>query len=79
MTISIDRLDIGDIVEIKYKVWRKADDGGEALAERWMSAHICRRDPGTRPMARLADGQLTEIRPFMEWRLIARARMRLAA
>jgi hypothetical protein len=29
-------------------------------------------------MARLADGQLTEIRPFMDWRLVSRARMRHA-
>ena len=75
MTISIDHLDLGDIVEIKYRVWRKADNGGEDIVERWISAHICRRDPGSRPMARLADGQLTEIRPFMDWRLVARARV----
>jgi hypothetical protein len=79
MTISIDHLDLGDIVEIKYRVWRKADNGGEDIVERWISAHICRRDSGSRPMARLADGQLTEIRPFMDWRLIARAHMPLAA
>lgn len=78
MTISIDQLGIGDIVEIKYRVWRKTDNGGEDIVERWVSAHICRRDSGLRPMARLADGQLTEIRPFMDWRLVSRARMRHA-
>jgi hypothetical protein len=75
MTISIDHLEIGDIVEIKYRVWRKADDGGEEIVERWISAHICQRESGTRPIARLADGQMTEIRRFMSWRLIAPARM----
>lgn len=75
MTISIDHLEIGDIVEIKYRVWRKADDGGEEIVERWISAHICRRESGARPIARLADGQMTEIRSFMSWRLIARARL----
>ena len=49
MTISIDQLGIGDIVEIKYRVWRKMDNGGEDIVERWVSAHICRRDSGLRP------------------------------
>ena len=73
MTISIDQLEIGDIVEIKYRVWRKADDG-EDIVERWISAHICRHESGARPIARLADGQMTEIRAFMSWRLITHAR-----
>jgi hypothetical protein len=37
------------------------------------------REPGTWPLARLADGQVTEIRPFMTWRVIPGARRRRTA
>jgi hypothetical protein len=76
MTISIESLEYGDVVEIKYQVWRKADDGGERIVERWVSGSVCHCERGTRPIARLADGQMTEIRSFMNWRLITRARSR---
>ncbi len=78
MTISIESLEYGDVVEIKYRVWRKADDGGEDIVERWVTADVCHCEAGSRPIARLADGQLTEIRAFMNWRLISRARSRRA-
>ena len=39
---------------------------------RWVRAVIVSCAPATWPLARLADGQTTEVRPFMTWRLIRR-------
>lgn len=35
---------------------------------RWVHAVIVSCAPGTWPLARLADGQTTKVRPFMTWR-----------
>lgn len=52
---------------------------GDEVVERWISAHVVFCEPGTWPLARLADGQRTEIRPFMTWRVLARASARAMA
>ena len=62
-------LEVGDIIEIKYRLVR--DDGG---ADRWLSAQIVNCDPNSWPLARLSDGQITEVRRFMTWRWISPAR-----
>lgn len=61
-SIDLD-LERGDLIEIMYRVWR--DD---ELIERWLRAEIIDSEPGTRPIARLEDGQRTEVRRFMQWR-----------
>lgn len=71
-------LESGDLIEIKYRQWRRADDGDE-LIDKWLRAEIVECEPGAWPLARLADGQLTEVRRFMTWRHLRRAAERRMA
>jgi hypothetical protein len=59
----------GDHIEIKYRALL-AD--GAAVRERWIGAEIKKVDGGRWPLARLDDGQFTEIRRYMQWRYCAR-------
>ncbi len=72
----------GDVIEIKYRAWRGCAAGAD-LVDRWVPAEILETRSDAHPLARLADGQITEIRSYMDWRLIARssnvAQRRLAA
>ncbi len=63
---------VGEIIEIKYRVPRPAaeDDAESRLSDRWIMAEIIHQDDDAPPMARLADGQLTDIRAYMTWRRI---------
>lgn len=74
MSASLDALQPGDIVEIKYRLWRAVAEGREEVVKRWVGAHVIACERGTWPLARLADGQMTEIRPFMTWRIITRVK-----
>lgn len=78
MTASLETLERGDIVEIKYRLWRAAAGGDEDVVERWIAACVTAADDGAWPLARLADGQVTEIRPFMTWRRVFKARRRVS-
>ncbi|WP_045835091.1 hypothetical protein [Hyphomicrobium sp. 99] len=64
---------VGEIIEIKYRIPLRAfeDSGEPCLSDRWFVAEVIYQDHDTPPMARLADGQFTDIRPFMTWRRIA--------
>lgn len=79
MTPSVHVLEPGDVIEIKYRMWRATDGRGEDVVERWFRACVtsCERDAW--PLARLADGQVTDIRPFMTWRWLSRVERREAA
>jgi hypothetical protein len=79
MSANIETLEQDDIVEIKYRVWRTAGTGTDDVVERWIVARVVACEPGTWPLVRLADGQVTEIRPFMTWRPVHRARTAAAA
>jgi hypothetical protein len=79
MSDSIDALVPGDGIEVLYRVWRPADSHGQDVVERWTIATVIAREPATWPLARLADGQVTEIRPFMKWRLVLAAESRRRA
>jgi hypothetical protein len=72
MSDTIAALAPGDIIEIQYRLWRAAPGAREAMVERWISAHVIHCERGTWPLARLADGQTTEVRPFMTWRSVYR-------
>lgn len=65
-------LAVGEFIEIKYRVPQRAfeENGEPCLSDRWFIAEIIYQDYDTPPMARLADGQFTDIRPFMTWRRI---------
>lgn len=77
MSASPEPLGPGDIIEIKYRLWR-ATERGEEVVERWLAAQVIACEDGTWPLARLADGQVTEIRPFMTWLHVSKARRRAA-
>ena len=61
----------GDMIAIQYRTWVD-DAGGRAPAERWIRALVIDCEQGAWPLARLADGQLTEVRPFMTWRMVSK-------
>jgi hypothetical protein len=67
-------LTVGEIIEIKYRVpLPKANARDSApLVERWIMAEIIYQETDTPPMARLFDGQLTDIRAYMTWRHVSR-------
>ncbi len=79
MSGNIANLTVGEIIEIKYRLPRPANDPAEpALSDRWIMAEIIHSDDDAPPMARLADGQLTDIRAYMTWRRIETASPRVA-
>ncbi|MES1180037.1 MAG: hypothetical protein ABUL43_02455 [Hyphomicrobium sp.] len=63
---------VGEIIEIKYRMPRPAagDHDESPLSDRWIMAEIIHQDDDAPPMARLADGQLTDVRAYMTWRRI---------
>jgi hypothetical protein len=73
MSGDVADLVVGEIIEIKYRVPQPAnEDGGEPhLSDRWFVAEIIHQDYDAPPVARLADGQFTDIRPYMTWRRIS--------
>lgn len=64
-------LEPGALIEVKYP----AANG----AHRWIAGQVIGCDEGTWPLVRLCDEQMTEIRPFMTWRLVQATGKRLAA
>ena len=73
MTVCTQAADliVGELIEIKYRISRLAIHGTPPeLTDRWISARIVHNDNDAPPMARLADGQLTDIRAYMTWRRI---------
>lgn len=65
-------LAIGDLIAIQYRTWHVDGHGGTSV-ERWIRARVIDCEPGTWPLARLADGQMTEVRPYMTWRTVSKA------
>ncbi len=65
-------LEPSDVIEIMYRV-RHWADGSEDLGERWVRAEVIECEQGAWPLARLADGQLTEVRRYMTWRHVFKA------
>lgn len=74
MSGNVADLVVGEIIEIKYRVPRPAVDDREVspLSDRWIMAEIIHQDEDALPMARLSDGQFTDIRAYMTWRRISR-------
>jgi hypothetical protein len=72
MSGNVADLVVGEIIEIKYRVPRQAaeDDAESRFSDRWIMAEIIHQDDDAPPMARLVDGQLTDIRAYMTWRRI---------
>ena len=74
MSTDMSDLVVGEIIEIKYRVPRPSRSGGSEadLGDRWITAEIIHEGDDAPPMARLADGQLTDIRAYMTWRRLPR-------
>ncbi|HVJ77821.1 MAG TPA: hypothetical protein VM620_08305 [Hyphomicrobium sp.] len=72
MTSDTSNLVVGEIIEIKYRVPRPSakNESAPNLVYRWIIAEIVHQDDDAPPMARLSDGQLTDIRSYMVWRRI---------
>lgn len=70
MNVDMSDLVVGEIIEIKYRVPRRSNGRGSDVdfGDRWITAEIVHQDDDAPPMARLADGQLTDIRAYMTWR-----------
>jgi len=68
MSTEIDALKTGDNIRISYRTWDSLSGPHSKFIERWVAAEIFHCEPGWWPLARLSDGQVTEIRPFMTWR-----------
>jgi hypothetical protein len=67
----LPHLSVGDLIAVKYLTPNIELSDGE-LVERWIHARVIYCDPSTWPLVRLADGQLTEVRPFMTWRMVSK-------
>ncbi len=74
MSAHASRLVVGELIQIKYRVARPSAmrDAELEFADRWVTAQIIRRDGDSLPLARLSDGQLTDIRAYMTWRSLSR-------
>lgn len=59
----------GDRIEIRYRTAvPSSPSNDDEPRDKWIAAEIKNVDSGVWPLARLADGQLTEVRRYMEWR-----------
>jgi hypothetical protein len=78
VSCNASTLMVGELIEIKYRAARPLLESGYASepGERWITAQIVHQDDDAPPMARLADGQLTDIREYMTWRRLPGARLR---
>lgn len=74
MSVSLDALQPGDTIAIQYRHWRPMDRTEDDVVERWISARIVDCEEDAWPLARLVDGQMTDVRPFMTWRWVSRAK-----
>jgi hypothetical protein len=72
---------VGELIEIKYRAARPLLESSYTSepGERWITAQIVHQDDDAPPMARLADGQLTDIREYMVWRRLPSAGSRDSA
>ena len=66
MSLDQVHLEPGDRIEIRYRLCR-CDGGEHDYRDRWIGAEIVAFELGTWPLARLVDGQITEVRRFMVW------------
>lgn len=57
-----------DLLEIKFKAVDVCSF--EEMTSRWIAAQVIDCSFESRPLVRLIDGQLTELRPYMEWRRV---------
>ncbi len=57
-----------DLLEIKFKMVDVCSF--DEVKYRWVVAQVIECSSECRPLVQLADGQITELRPYMEWRRV---------
>lgn len=69
MATAVRELKVGDVILIEYRspCWL---DERAASGELRIRAEVIHTELGAWPLARLSDGQYTEVRPFMRWRQV---------
>lgn len=72
MVTAPSGLQVGDTIDIMYLCPAFGRWTGP-LRSKWFRAEIMHVEDGACPIVRLRDGQWTEIRPYMPWRLVAKA------
>jgi hypothetical protein len=72
MNAIIDQLAPGDVIAIAYNIWI-GTSCSERMAVRWVNGTVIDCTVGARPLVRLADGQVTELRGYMPWRIVTKA------
>lgn len=73
MPTSASTLVVGELIEIKYRIANPLLEASSAseFCDRWIPAEIVHQDEEAFPIARLADGQITDIRAYMTWRRLS--------
>lgn len=62
----LEALRPGDVIEIRYH----AGVDAEHMPARWIAAEVVVCEPDCKPIVRLSDGQITELRSFMTWHVV---------
>jgi hypothetical protein len=57
---------IQDMVEIRFKTFHTSNL--DEMRTRWVAGQIIDCSSDAWPLVQLSDGQITELRPYMEWR-----------
>jgi hypothetical protein len=66
----MEALQFRELLEIKFKTFHMTSF--DEMRPRWVVGQIIDCSCGTWPLVQLSDGQLTELRPYMEWRRLDR-------
>lgn len=62
----MDAVKVQDILAIKFKTFHTSEL--DEMRPRWVVGQIIDCSSDAWPLVQLSDGQLTELRPYMEWR-----------
>jgi hypothetical protein len=62
----MDSFQFRDLLEIKFKTFNTTSF--DEMRPRWVVGHIVDCSSDAWPLVQLSDGQITELRPYMEWR-----------
>jgi hypothetical protein len=66
---AMDTLQFRELVEIKFKTFHT--NSLEEKGPRWVIGQVVDCSSDAWPLVQLSDGQITELRPYMEWRRLS--------
>jgi hypothetical protein len=64
----MDTLQFREFLEIKFKTFDTCNF--DEMRPRWVVGQIVDCSSDAWPLVQLSDGQITELRPYMEWRRV---------